>query len=229
MIWYDILSFFLIKWWWIIFVIIVISPYIDWIGIKFVVVVVFSLSLEYERPIDERNETKRTNETDFSNIYLRIFSIWFFVFFRSSLLLFHEILLFLCIYVVVVFRYSYSYSFRFLFPLVIVAGISSSFFSHLLFLLFSNIIVVQIWVLLFFDPIANNNNNNKKLIRSFINLTSGSNQDQIGSDRDIYSFFLSLKCFMLCWSNWFDIRSIISFRRISRVWLFHFFLFVANK
>lgn len=78
MIWYSL--FFLIKWWWIIFVIIVISPYIDWIGIKFVVVVVFSLSLEYERPIDERNETKRTNETDFSNIYLRIFSIWFFVF-----------------------------------------------------------------------------------------------------------------------------------------------------
>ena len=77
MIWYSL--FFLIKWWWIIFVIIVISPYIDLIGIKFVVVV-FSLSLEYERPIDERNETKRTNETDFSNIYLRIFSIWFFVF-----------------------------------------------------------------------------------------------------------------------------------------------------
>lgn len=137
-IWYDmIFSLFLIKWWWIIFVIIVISPYIDWIGIKFVVVVVvvFSLSLEYERPIDERNE--RTNETDFSNIYLRIFFdliFRFFFVFRSFLLLFHEILLFLCIYVVVVFRYSYSFFVSFSFPPCYCCGNFFFFFvSHLLF------------------------------------------------------------------------------------------------
>lgn len=151
-IWYDmIFSLFLIKWWWIIFVIIVISPYIDWIGIKFVVVVVvvFSLSLEYERPIDERNE--RTNETDFSNIYLRIFfDLIFRFFFRFSFVLVvvswnSSIFMYLrgCCFSVFVFV------FRFVFfsPLLLLREFLLLFFCFASsFFLFSNIIVVQIWV-----------------------------------------------------------------------------------